>query len=75
MRRTFQTEQAISDLSVYDNVAMISLPAARRGAASDVLAAIDFVGLGAPPEARWGRSASDSAAWSKSRAPWRAGPG
>ena len=31
MRRTFQTEQAIADLSVYDNAAMITSPL--RGAA------------------------------------------
>jgi branched-chain amino acid transport system ATP-binding protein len=54
MRRTFQTEQAIADLTVYDNVAMITSPL--RGAArrADVLAAIDFAGLGAPPGARVG---------------------
>jgi ABC-type branched-subunit amino acid transport system ATPase component len=40
VRRTFQTEQAISDLSVYDNVAMIH--AAGR---ADVLAALEFTGL------------------------------
>jgi ABC-type branched-subunit amino acid transport system ATPase component len=48
VRRTFQTEQAISGLSVYDNVAMIHSPlkgAARRG---DVLAAIEFTGLPDP---------------------------
>jgi branched-chain amino acid transport system ATP-binding protein len=52
MRRTFQTEQAIADLSVYDNVAMIT--SVLRGAVrrADVLAAIDFVGLGAPPAAK-----------------------
>ena len=31
VRRTFQTEQAISSLTVFDNVAMISLQAARLG--------------------------------------------
>jgi branched-chain amino acid transport system ATP-binding protein len=52
MRRTFQTEQAIADLSVYDNVAMIT--SVLRGAVrrADVLAAIYFVGLGAPPAAK-----------------------
>jgi ABC-type branched-subunit amino acid transport system ATPase component len=40
VRRTFQTEQAISDLSVYDNVAMIH--AASR---ADVLSALEFTGL------------------------------
>ena len=45
VRRTFQTEQAIEELSVYDNVAMVHSPL--RGAArrADVLAAISFVGL------------------------------
>jgi len=54
VRRTFQTEQAISDLSVYDNVSMITSPL--RGAArrADVLAAIEFVGIGASPEAKVG---------------------
>jgi branched-chain amino acid transport system ATP-binding protein len=54
MRRTFQTEQAIADLSVYDNVAMITSPL--RGAArrADVLAAIDFAGLSALSAARVG---------------------
>ncbi|MGH3172073.1 MAG: ABC transporter ATP-binding protein [Trebonia sp.] len=54
VRRTFQTEQAISGLSVYDNVAMIHSSlrgGARRG---DILAAIEFVGLGAFPSARVG---------------------
>ena len=48
LRRTFQTEQAISGLSVYDNVAMIHSPL--RGAArrADVLSAIEFTGLSDP---------------------------
>jgi ABC-type branched-subunit amino acid transport system ATPase component len=54
MRRTFQTEQAIADLSVYDNVAMITSPLRGAGRRADVLAAIDFVGLGAPPAAKVG---------------------
>ena len=50
LRRTFQTEQAIGQLSVFENVAMIHEHsgegrATRRDA---VLTAIDFVGLGAP---------------------------
>jgi len=45
MRRTFQTEQAIADLSVYDNVAMITSPLGGAARRADVLAAIDFVGL------------------------------
>jgi ABC-type branched-subunit amino acid transport system ATPase component len=54
VRRTFQTEQAISDLSVYDNVAMIH--SALRGNArhADVLAAIEFVGGGISPQAKVG---------------------
>ena len=56
LRRTFQTEMAIERLSVFDNVAMIhehsgAKRSSRRG---DVLAAIDFVGLEAPPRARVG---------------------
>ena len=47
MRRTFQTEQAIADLSVYDNDAMITSPLRGVARRADVLAAIDFVGLGA----------------------------
>jgi branched-chain amino acid transport system ATP-binding protein len=54
VRRTFQTEQAIESLSVYDNVSMIHSPL--RGAArrTDVLAAIEFAGIGASPEAKVG---------------------
>ena len=51
LRRTFQTEQAIEALSVFDNVAMIhehsgASRASRRG---DVLGAIEFVGLEESP--------------------------
>jgi len=54
VRRTFQTEQAIESLSVYDNVSMIHSPL--RGAArrADVLAAIEFAGIGASPDAKVG---------------------
>jgi branched-chain amino acid transport system ATP-binding protein len=54
VRRTFQTEQAIENLSVYDNVAMVTSPL--RGAArrADVLAAIEYVGIDASPGARVG---------------------
>ena len=56
LRRTFQTEQAIEQLSVYENVAMIhehskAERSSRRGA---VLDAIRFVGLAAGPEAKVG---------------------
>src|ERR1700683_1115115 len=52
LRRTFQTEQAIEELSIYENVAMIhehsrSSRASRR---SDVLGAIGFVGLDLDPD-------------------------
>jgi branched-chain amino acid transport system ATP-binding protein len=54
VRRTFQTEQAILDLTVYDNVAMIR--SRLRGAArrADVLASIEFVGGGVDPYAKVG---------------------
>jgi branched-chain amino acid transport system ATP-binding protein len=54
VRRTFQTEQAIEGLSVFDNVAMVH-EHSRLGAATrkkDVLDAIDFTGLDADPDAR-----------------------
>jgi branched-chain amino acid transport system ATP-binding protein len=47
VRRTFQTEQAIEELSVYDNVAMVH-EQSKLGAATrrkDVLDAIEFTGL------------------------------
>ena len=52
VRRTFQTEQAIEQLTVYDNVAMVTSPL--RGAArrADVLAAIEYVGMDVSPNAR-----------------------
>src|SRR6266567_4270101 len=51
LRRTFQTEQAIEQLSVYDNVAMIHEHAKLTGSSrrEDVLGAISFVGLGVDP--------------------------
>ena len=50
LRRTFQTEQAIETLSVYDNVAMIHEHSKTGGSSrrADVLAAIEYVGLDAP---------------------------
>ena len=56
LRRTFQTEMAIEQLSVFDNVAMIHehSGAGRSSRRADVLAAIDFVGLEAPPKTRVG---------------------
>jgi branched-chain amino acid transport system ATP-binding protein len=54
LRRTFQTEQAIEELSVFDNVAMIHehSGASRTSRRAEVLSAIDFVGLEASPKAR-----------------------
>jgi branched-chain amino acid transport system ATP-binding protein len=51
LRRTFQTEQAIEQLSVYDNVAMIHEHAKLTGSSrqEDVLGAISFVGLDMDP--------------------------
>jgi branched-chain amino acid transport system ATP-binding protein len=56
LRRTFQTEQAIEGLSVYDNVAMIHehSGAKRASRRDEVLSAIDFVGLEAAPKAKVG---------------------
>src|SRR5262249_58219636 len=55
VRRTFQTEQAIEELSVYDNVAMIDSPLRGAAARADVLAAVEFVGIDEPTLARVGR--------------------
>ncbi len=54
VRRTFQTEQAIEELSVFDNVAMIHEHSKMGGASrrQDVLDAIAFVGLEGDPYAR-----------------------
>ncbi|MGH2890350.1 MAG: ABC transporter ATP-binding protein [Solirubrobacteraceae bacterium] len=56
VRRTFQTEQAIEELSVYDNVAMIHEHSKLSGSSrrADVLGAIEIVGLQCAPEARVG---------------------
>jgi branched-chain amino acid transport system ATP-binding protein len=56
LRRTFQTEQAIEGLSIFDNVAMIhehsgAKRSSRRG---DVLSALEFVGLDISPKAKVG---------------------
>jgi branched-chain amino acid transport system ATP-binding protein len=56
LRRTFQTEQAIEDLSVADNVAMVH-EHSRLGRATrqaDVLGAIEFVGLDVDPQVKVG---------------------
>jgi branched-chain amino acid transport system ATP-binding protein len=54
LRRTFQTEQAIEALSVYDNVAMVDEHCARQRSTARqrrVLDAIAFVGLDVDPHA------------------------
>jgi ABC-type branched-subunit amino acid transport system ATPase component len=57
LRRTFQTEQAIEDLTIYDNVMMVHEHSAKDGRGTrdqDVLGAIDFVGLTGSPYAKVG---------------------
>jgi branched-chain amino acid transport system ATP-binding protein len=56
VRRTFQTEQAIEELSVFDNVAMIQEHSKTSGSSrrQDVLGAIAFVGMDIDPDARVG---------------------
>jgi ABC-type branched-subunit amino acid transport system ATPase component len=56
LRRTFQTEQAIEQLSVYDNVAIVHEHAKleRGSRRQEVLEAIEFVGLRCGPDARVG---------------------
>ena len=53
LRRTFQTEQAIEQLSIYDNVAMIHEHSkmSRATRSEDVHGAIGFVGLDVDPSA------------------------
>jgi branched-chain amino acid transport system ATP-binding protein len=47
LRRTFQTEQAIADLSVFDNVLLVreNTEGGRATQRQDVMDAVDFVGL------------------------------
>jgi ABC-type branched-subunit amino acid transport system ATPase component len=56
LRRTFQTEQAITSLSVYDNVAMVHEHSGgnRASRRQDVLDALAFVGLDVPPATKAG---------------------
>jgi branched-chain amino acid transport system ATP-binding protein len=51
LRRTFQTEQAIEELSLYDNVAMVQehCEGNRASREEDVLGALGFVGLDMDP--------------------------
>ncbi len=57
LRRTFQTEMAVEQLSIFDNVAMIHehSGAKRSARRDDVLSAIEFVGLSASPSSKVGR--------------------
>lgn len=49
LRRTFQTEQLVDRLSVYDNVVVMADSTLPRAARHDAtMAAIEFVGLGSP---------------------------
>jgi branched-chain amino acid transport system ATP-binding protein len=52
LRRTFQQEQAIEQLSVYDNVAMVHEHSSRERASRrrDILGALDLVGLEVPAQ-------------------------
>ena len=54
LRRTFQQEQAIEDLSIYDNVALIHEHGGgkRTSRRTDVAEALEFVGLHVPPSAK-----------------------
>jgi branched-chain amino acid transport system ATP-binding protein len=56
LRRTFQTEMAIEQLSVFDNIAMIHehSGASRGSRRADVLGAIEYVGLEVPPHVKVG---------------------
>ena len=56
LRRTFQTEMAIEQLSVFDNIAMIHehSGAGRATRRADVLSAIEYVGLEVLPEVKVG---------------------
>ena len=54
VRRSFQTEQAIEGLTVYDNVALVHSPLRGSARRDDALAAIEFTGGGLSPYARVG---------------------
>jgi branched-chain amino acid transport system ATP-binding protein len=56
LRRTFQQEQAIEKLSVYDNVALVYEHSERGGSSrdKDVLGALSFVGLEMDPDEKVG---------------------
>ena len=76
LRRTFQTEQAIEQLSVFDNVAMIYEHSGVKGSGkrAEVEAAIEFVGMETLLGGGSAGSAPASAGWWRSRGPSWAAP-
>jgi branched-chain amino acid transport system ATP-binding protein len=56
LRRTFQTEQAIEELSIYENVAMVHEHSSRSRSErrTDVLGAIEFAGIKSDPSTKVG---------------------
>jgi branched-chain amino acid transport system ATP-binding protein len=56
LRRTFQTEMAVEQLSVFDNIAMIHEHSGvgRASRRADVLTAMEYVGLAVAPDAKVG---------------------
>jgi ABC-type branched-subunit amino acid transport system ATPase component len=54
LRRTFQTDQSVEELSIFDNVALVHEHAggARSSRRNDVENALEFVGLELPPRVR-----------------------
>ena len=72
LRRTFQTEQAIEELSVFDNVAMAhehSAKAAGLPARGRAGARSRSSGWTPTPTSRWRRSALATGVWWRSRVP------
>ena len=77
VRRTFQTEQAIANLSVFDNVLLVHehTGGSRSTRREDVMDAVEFVGLERRgPPARSARSAPASGGSSRSPGPSSATP-
>ena len=76
LRRTFQTEQAIEQLSVFDNVAMIYEHSGVKGAGkrAEVQAAIEFVGMETPSAGEGRRPRRARAPAGRDRASGRRAP-
>jgi ABC-type branched-subunit amino acid transport system ATPase component len=72
LRRTFQTEQAIEDLSIYDNVAMVHEHSklSRTSRREEVLGTIAFVGIRSGPHERVGTLGAGERRLSSSPARW-----